>query len=172
MKCGACPSARSQKTSCWNPAMQKQVGGRKVSPGCSAHHSPAPFLYAMMPPQPPHPTENFEWCHKGFWRRAFSFQGDGDEQVERYFATLIAPSVWTPSRSPLWSSVSDILHDIWSYSVFFPLVQPMTVGLSCSLSGDTSSRLASHNFNIAWDIICVLCGLLFKLKKKKITISE
>lgn len=70
-----CLSSSLQKPSHWNPAMQKQVGQGRVSPGCSTQHSPAPFLCAMVPPQSPHRVENVDWCQKIFWRRGFSFQG-------------------------------------------------------------------------------------------------
>lgn len=84
-----CPSSCLQKSSHWNSAMRKQVGQGRVSPGCSTQHSPALFLYAMMPLQYPHWVENFDWCQKIFWRRGFSFQGEEDK-METQFATLMA----------------------------------------------------------------------------------
>lgn len=116
MRLVADPSARSQKSSCWHPAMQKQVSERRVSPGCSTQHSPAPSSHAIVTPQPPQPLENLDWCCKGFCSRGFSFQGEGNRKMEMQFAILKSTS--SPRRSFLRSSISGILHN-WSHSAFF-----------------------------------------------------
>lgn len=158
-----CLSSCLQKSSHWNPGMQKQVGQGKVSPGCSTQHSPAQFLYAVMPLQSPHRVENLTGGRK------FS-EGEGFHFRERKIRWKHSLPHWWPARCQLQVEVSCKARSLTSYMIigvtvyFFTLMQPIMVGLFLSPSGDRGSHLTIQNFSEAWEALCVsavLSGLLF-----------